>query len=114
MRPRNRTYTGATPMKHPNIRWIIPTAAFSLLTAVACGAGSEPAPTPAAPPAAAPSESVSPPAAAVMEPSAPAVGVRVGDRAPDFTLTLSQDRRISSSDLVAQGKPVFILFHATW
>ena len=101
-------------MKYPNIRWIISTAAaLCLLTAMACGAGSEPAPTPAAPPAAAPSESVSPPAAAT-EASAPAVGVRVGDRAPDFALTLSQDQRISSADLVAQGKPVFILFHATW
>ena len=102
-------------MKYPNIRWIILTAAaLCLLTAVACGAGSEPAPTPAAPSAAAPSESVSPPAAAATEPSAPAVGVRVGDRAPDFALTLSQDQRISSADLIAQGKPVFILFHATW
>ena len=103
-------------MKYPNIRWIIQTAAaLCLLTAMACGAGSEPAPTPAAPPAAAPSESVSPPAAAAAtEASAPAVGVRVGDRAPDFTLTLSQDQRISSADLIAQGKPVFILFHATW
>ena len=94
-------------MKHPNIRWIIPTAAaLSLLIALACGAGSEPAP--AAPPAAAPST------LAPTQPSAPAAGARVGDRAPDFTLTLSQDQRISSTDLIAQGKPVFILFHATW
>ena len=96
-------------MKHPNIRWIIPTAAaLSLLIALACGVGSEPAPTPAAPPAATPSP------LAPTQPSAPAAGTRVGDRAPDFTLTLSQDQRISSTDLIAQGKPVFILFHATW
>ena len=102
-------------MKHPNIRWIIPTAAvLSLLAILACGADSEPAPTPAAPPAAAPSDSVSPPAAAAAEPSGPTVGARVGDRAPDFALTLSQDQRISSDDLIAQGKPVFILFSATW
>ena len=99
-------------MKHPNIQWIIPTAAaISLLAALACGAGSEPAPTPAA----APSESVSlPTPAEAAEPSGPAVGARVGDRAPDFTLTLSQDQRISSTDLIAQGKPIFILFSATW
>ncbi|MCY4528231.1 MAG: redoxin domain-containing protein [Chloroflexi bacterium] len=38
----------------------------------------------------------------------------MGDRAPDYTLNLPQNRQVSSTDLVAQGKPVFILFHATW
>ena len=96
-------------MKYPNIRWIIPTTVtLPLLIALACGAGSEPAPTPTDPPTAAPST------LETAQPSAPTVGTRVGDRAPDFTLTLSQDQRISSTELIAQGKPIFILFHATW
>ena len=104
-------------MKYPNIRWIIPTAVIlPLLIALACGAGSEPAPTPTDPPTAAPStlETAQPSTPEPTQPSAPTVGTRVGDRAPDFTLTLSQDQQISSTELVAQGKPIFILFHATW
>ncbi len=42
------------------------------------------------------------------------VGGNVGDLAPEFTLNLGQGRRVTSAELVAQGKPVFILFHATW
>jgi len=42
------------------------------------------------------------------------VGHRVGDRAPDYMLALTGDRQVNSADLVAEGKPVFILFHATW
>ena len=38
----------------------------------------------------------------------------MGDRAPDYMLALTGDRQVSSADLVADGKPVFILFHATW
>jgi hypothetical protein len=29
-------------------------------------------------------------------------------------LALTGDRMVSSAELVAEGKPVFILFHATW
>jgi hypothetical protein len=42
------------------------------------------------------------------------VGTDVGDLAPEYVLNLPQNRQVSSTDLVAQGKPVFILFHATW
>ena len=107
--------------------------ALSLLIAVACGSGSDspdesqpsdttttsPAPAPPPPPAA--QTSPPPPAAAPEPTTAPApapseetvpVGHRVGDRAPDYMLALTGDRQVNSTDLVSEGKPVFILFHA--
>ena len=42
------------------------------------------------------------------------VGTNEGDLAPEYVLNLPQNRQVSSTDLVAQGKPVFIIFHATW
>ncbi len=113
---------------------IVAFATLALLTAAACGSDSStsdesqpsdttttsPAPAPPPPPAA----QTSPPPAAAPEPTtapAPApseetvpVGHRVGDRAPDFMLALTGDRQVNSADLVSEGKPVFILFHATW
>ena len=107
--------------------------ALSLLTVVACGSGSDssdesqpsdttttshaPAPPPPAaqtspPPAAAPQPTTAP-APAPSEETVP-VGHRVGDRAPDYMLALTGDRQVNSTDLVSEGKPVFILFHATW
>ena len=54
----------------------------------------------------------------VPEPTRPPVsaeaGTDVGDLAPNYVLNLPQNRQVSSTDLVARGKPVFILFHATW
>ena len=93
------------------------------LAAFACGGESDTAPDESAPEPTAPlAQSVptaAPPTATpVPEPTRPPVtaevGTNVGNRAPDFTLNLPQGRQVSSTDLVAQGKPVFILFHATW
>ena len=103
-------------------------ATLSLLLAAACGGEAEPTSEPQttdttsatsspAPPAAPPPAATSAPAPT----AAPAtseetvnVGHRVGDRAPDYMLALTGDRQVNSADLVAEGKPVFILFHATW
>ena len=101
-------------------------ATLSLLLAAACGSDSSssdesqpsdttttsPAPAPPPPPAAAP-EPTTAPAPAPSEETVP-VGHRVGDRAPDYMLALTGDRQVNSADLVSEGKPVFILFHATW
>ena len=103
-------------------------ATLSLLFVAACSSDSEPstesqasdtttsAPEPTA--ASAPE----PTAASAPEPTAaPArseetidIGHRVGDRAPEYMLALTGDRMVNSAELVAEGKPVFILFHATW
>ena len=102
---------------------IFAVAALSLLSATGCGGDSEPS---AETQPADTTSSVSPPAPPPPPPAAtpaPAptqalatvkVGHRVGDQAPDFSLALTGDRQVNSADLVAEGKPVFILFHATW
>ena len=106
---------------------IFAVAALSLLFATACGGDSEPSTetqpfdstssvsTPAPPPPPPASTSALTPATAPTQALATVkVGHRVGDQAPDYTLALTGDRQITSADLVAEGKPVFILFHATW
>ena len=116
-------------MNHANfIRTFIYLAvAGSVLFAAACGGDSEPSSETGSPdssssvsaPAPAAQTSASPP----VPPPAPAptpsettidIGHQVGDRAPEFMLALTDDRQINSAELVAEGKPVFILFHATW
>ncbi|MDE2823063.1 MAG: hypothetical protein OXK79_06120 [Chloroflexota bacterium] len=108
---------------------IVVVATLALLVAVACGSDSEPSTEPqtsdttstTSPPAAPPPAAVPAPTSAPDPTAAPApseetvnVGHRVGDRAPDYMLALTGDRQVNSADLVAEGKPVFILFHATW
>ena len=103
-------------------------ATLSLLLAIACGGDSEPSAepqtsdttsslSPPAPPAAPPPAATSAPdptAAPTPSEETVNIGHRVGDRAPDYMLALTGDRQVNSADLVAEGKPVFILFHATW
>ena len=103
---------------------IVAIATLSLLLGAACGGDSEPSSEPqttdttstTSPPAAAPAPTSAPGPTAAPAPSEETVNVghRVGDRAPDYMLALTGDRQVNSADLVAEGKPVFILFHATW
>ena len=100
-------------------------ATLSLLFVAACSSDSEPsaesqtsdttssAPPPAAPPPAATS-APEPTAAPKTSEETINIGHRVGDRAPEYMLALTGDRMVNSAELVAEGKPVFILFHATW
>ncbi len=112
--------------------------ALLTLAVIACGGESDGAADPTAPlaqsvPAADPSPvptdtpestatteptSLPPTPTTVPEPTRPPVtaevGTDVGNLAPDYVLNLPRNRQVSSTDLVAQGKPVFILFHATW
>ena len=80
------------------------TLRLDLVRLHACATTPPPAATSAPTPASAPTQAL-----ATVK-----VGHRVGDQAPDYTLALTGDRQITSADLVAEGKPVFILFHATW
>ena len=103
---------------------IVSIATLSLLLAAACGGDSEPSAEPqtsdttssVSPPAPPPAATSAPDPTAAPAPSEETINVghRVGDRAPDYMLALTGDRQVNSADLVAQGKPVFILFHATW
>ncbi len=66
-----------------------------------------PIPTPTEPPAAtdtpAPSEIPAPPA-----------GTGVGETPPDFAMQLADGMAITSQDLSAAGRPVFMMYFATW
>ncbi len=42
------------------------------------------------------------------------VGLEVGQRAPDFTLTTLNGAPLTSADLLAQNKPFILYFFATW
>ena len=106
--------------------------ACAIFAALSCGAESDSAAEPAAPlaqsaatvepptpiPPTATHTPVPPTATPAPEPTrqpvTDEVGTNVGDLAPEYVLNLPQNRQISSTELVAQGKPVFILFHATW
>ena len=95
-------------------------ATLSLLFVAACSSDSEPSTESQASDTT--TSAPEPTAASAPEPTAaPArseetidIGHRVGDRAPEYMLALTGDRMVNSAELVAEGKPVFILFHATW
>ncbi|MCH7745546.1 MAG: hypothetical protein IIC84_05670, partial [Chloroflexi bacterium] len=42
------------------------------------------------------------------------VGHKVGDRVPDFELSLDDGTSVTSVSLIEDGKPVFLFFLATW
>jgi thiol-disulfide isomerase/thioredoxin len=42
------------------------------------------------------------------------VGTNVGQRIPEFIINLTEDRSKTSTEILAEGKPVFIYFMATW
>ncbi len=51
---------------------------------------------------------------ATAAPSAPPVGVNVGNTLPHFEMTLVDGSRVSTELLAHQGKPVFLYFFTTW
>ncbi len=59
------------------------------------------------------SSTVAPPQAAGTS-SSTTVGHQVGDRAPDFTLTLSNGQTARLTSLREQGRPVVLYFFTTW
>jgi len=42
------------------------------------------------------------------------VGYAVGNRIPDFALTLADGSTFTSQDIISQGRPVFLFFTASW
>ena len=57
-----------------------------------------------------------PPAEATVQLAAPdpAVGSSVGDRAPDFEVRLADGTLVTFASLVAESRPAFLYFFATW
>ena len=48
------------------------------------------------------------------EPEVVEVGYKVGMQVPEFGMSLLEGNRVTSANLLEEGKPVFIYFHATW
>ena len=70
-------------------------------------------PTPAPPPTNTPTAAPPPTATSAPEPTPDLpVGSSVGNRAPEFALTLTEGRTFTSEDLREQGQPVLIFFHS--
>ena len=42
------------------------------------------------------------------------IGTQVGERLPEFSMRLKDMSSITLEDFVAEGKPVFLYFFATW
>jgi len=42
------------------------------------------------------------------------VGNEVGETPPAFAMDLSDGSRIESADIIGSGKPVFMMYFATW
>jgi peroxiredoxin len=42
------------------------------------------------------------------------IGYSVGERIPDFQLTLVDGTTFSAQDLISEGRPVFLFFTASW
>jgi hypothetical protein len=62
-------------------------------------------------------ESTKPPTLAPTSTAVPPitqVGTGVGDSAPEFALQLTDGQQISSSELLATGRPAFMMYFATW
>ncbi len=76
-----------------------------------------PAATEAATAAAAPTDTPAPaPPTAPAATEAPAfdVGNQVGETPPAFAMDLSDGSRIESAAIVGSGRPVFMMYFATW
>ena len=91
-------------------RQCVALGALLLLFGIACS-DATPTATPTSEPA--PAQDATTPAAA--EPPTLATGNKVGDLAPDFTLTeISTDQPVQLAELMGQGRPVVLYFFTTW
>ena len=121
------TYLGSDYVS--KLRWLglASCVALAAVLLAACGsdepesdvAMSQPTTAPVTQPTAAPTvvaltESAPAPAAATAAPAQPSVevGLDVGQRAPDFTLTNLEGESVTRASL--EGRPVMIYFFTTW
>ena len=110
------------------IAGIVATVLAALLLS-ACGSQQGPSPSqesPASQPATRAPESPTsvpvpadeaPTVAALAEDEPPGdveIGSKVGNRVPDFDMLLADGSTVTTSDLLAANKPVFLMFFASW
>ncbi|MDA0734596.1 MAG: hypothetical protein O2909_09245 [Chloroflexi bacterium] len=96
-------------------------AGVMLLLALACGTSAAPAEplarNEASPPVSVGTESVAPESELANAESIPVsytIGNKVGERIPDFAITLLDGSTVTSAELLAQSQPTFLFFFATW
>ena len=89
--------------------WALVLALVAVVGA-ACGAAATPTPTPQATSDEGSSASA-PPAAPAQTVS---VGYNEGQMIPDFSIQLTDGRTVTRDQLLAQGRPAFLFFYATW
>ncbi len=92
-------------------------AAATLPTAVSATKPASASSTPTPATVAATPEPTQPPlptAAPTPAPSTAKVGTNVGDAAPDFAVQLTDSTEIASEQLLEPGRPVFMVYFATW
>lgn len=100
---------------------LISAAVALLAIGAACGSGSAPEETASATPIEVPA-TVTPagaqvPAATDPPTAGPAevkAGNRVGNRAPEYALSLADGGAVTSESIVSGNRPVFLFFLATW
>ena len=97
----------------PVFRPILFLACLGLVVTVACAPTSAARPTEAVPVKEATAVSLSPRPPMPTQP-ARQVGSQVGQQAPPFALETLDGNRLTSADLVAEGKPFVVYSFATW
>ena len=88
------------------MRWVVVGLIAVALAPMACGQATVSGP-------AQPSPAVTIEAKSDVTPE-PIVGGQLGNRAPDFTLTLADGSETTLTSILAAGKPVMLYFFATW
>lgn len=99
---------------------ILVLAGAGLLLTLACGTSAAPAeplardesisPVLTQPESVAPADSASPESIPVSY----TIGNKVGERIPDFAITLVDGSTVTSAALLAEGQPTFLFFFETW
>ncbi len=94
--------------------WLVSCVAAAAAVVAACGSDEPASDTAQAEPTAASMTQPTAAPTAAMAESAPSVevGLDVGQRAPDFTLTSHEGERITRASL--EGSPVLLYFYTTW
>lgn len=87
---------------------------LGVLMAMLLGCGAAPAAQVAESPSEVQKAMPNKPANGSSEVVAVEVGHQVGQRAPDFGMSLLDGSRVTTSSIVDEGKPVLLYFHATY
>ena len=54
------------------------------------------------------------PSSSTIASTSAVIGTRVGNKIPDVSMRLNNGNTVSTNSLIAEGKPTFLFFFATW